>query len=258
MRRLLVLALALLALSACDGSRQEPTPTPVSGTSGSTGSAPPSSSSSVTPTASPTPEPSPPSASVKLPADAPRTVDDPAAIALVHAGDLTPLVPPGATVGFRESRTDQFAEVAFTWRRGDDPFAQEQGFVIWQRSLQAWAAVYAFTDKPAEGVLGISVQVGELTDDGVDEYLTFEQTGGSGACGTWRVITSSPGRPQEVFDRTACDTDVRIVNGALEVREAVYEPGDPHCCPSAFLTSTFEWDGEAFVLVSSEEIPAGG
>ena len=255
MRRLLVFALALLVLPACEEAPGDPTPTPGTAATGSpTGLTAPS--SSLTPT--PTPEPSPSPADVKLPADAPRSVDEPAAVASIAAGDLTPLAPPGAEIGFREVRADPFEEVTFTWRRGDDPFAQEQGFAVWQRSDQTWAAVYAFTDKPSKGVLGISTQVGELTGDDVYEYLTFEQTGGSGACGTWRVIASSPGLAREVFRRTTCDTDIRIVNGLLEMREAVYEPEDPHCCPSAFLTSRFEWDGEAFVLVSSEEIPAGG
>jgi hypothetical protein len=195
---------------------------------------------------------------VKLPKDAPKTVDDPEAIALIAAGDLTPLAPPGAEIGFREVRTDPFEQVTFAWRRGDDPFAQEQGFVVWQRSDQTWVAVSAFTDRPDAGVLGISVQVGELTGDAIDEYLTFEQTGGSGACGRWRVISSTAGAADEVFDRTTCDTDIRIIGEALEMREAVYGPDDPHCCPSGFLASTFEWDGGGFALVSTEEQPAGG
>lgn len=252
MRKLCLLAIVLVALSACDPGTAEPTPTPPPSPTGvPTGPA-------GSPSASQTPEPSPSPAEVKLPADAPFQVQDPAADASIASGNPTPLAPPGAELGYAETRTEPYEEVAFTWRRGDDPFAQEQGFAVWQRSGQAWVVVYAFTDKPGKGVLGISVQTGELTGDGIDEYLTLEQTGGSGACGTWRVISSAPGLARQVFDRAGCDTDIRIAEGTLEVREAVFEPDDPHCCPSAFLTSKFEWDGEAFALVSSEEVPAGG
>jgi hypothetical protein len=194
---------------------------------------------------------------VKLPADAAGTVEDPAAISAVAAGDLSALAPPGAEIGFREVRTDPFEEIALTWRRGDDAFAQEQGFVVWRPFGQGWTAVYAYTDPPDEGVLGISVERGELTGDEAPEYLTFEQTGGSGACGRWRVITTSEVTATEVFRSDTCDTDVTIVDGALELREAVFAPEDPHCCPSAFRISTLEWDGLSdFVLVSSKEVPA--
>lgn len=256
MRRLVVLALTVTALSACDGGTTDPTPTPGTAATGSaTG---PTASPTASVTTSPTAPPSPSPADVKLPADAPLRVEDPAADASIAAGDLAPLGPPGSELGFAEVRTEPFEEAAFAWRRGDDPFAQEQGFAVWQRSGDAWVVVYAFTDKPGKGVLGISVQTGEITGDEVHEYLTFEQTGGSGACGTWRAISSEPGSARQVFDRTGCDTDVRIVDGGLEVREAVFEPEDPHCCPSAFRTSRFEWDGAAFALVSSEVVPAGG
>jgi len=256
MRRLIVLALAVVALTACSPGSPDPSPTASTpATASPTGpTAPPSAS----PTASPSPEPSPSPADVRLPEDAPFVVEDPAADASIATGDPTPLAPPGAEIDFQDVRTDPFDQVAFTWRRGDDPFAQEQGFAVWQRSGEAWRAVFAFTDRPSEGVLGISVQVGELTGDDAGEYVTFEQTGGSGACGTWRVIVPTPGAAEEAFHRATCDTDIRIVNGALEMRTSVFAPGDPHCCPSAFRTSRFEWDGEAFVRVSSQVIPAGG
>ena len=184
-------------------------------------------------------------------------MEDPEAVALIAAGDLGPLAPPGADVGFSQAQTEPFDQIALAWRRGDNPFAAEQGFVLWQPFDQVWAAVYAFTASPDEGVLGISVETGELTGDGADEYLTFEQTGGSGACGRWRVISPSPGTALEVFDRTTCDTEIRIAGSALEMREAIFGPNDPHCCPKAFRTSTFTWDGEGFTLTSSVREPAG-
>ena len=251
MRRLLP-ALAVALLVACRGGNGGTTapPNPASQSppaSASPSATLPSPSASSIPSGSPTPL-----SDLRLPADAPPTVDDPAAIARIAAGDLEPLVPPGAVITFAEVRVapeDPLDQVALAWRRGDDPFAPETGFVVWQRLPEApvWRAVYAFTDEPRKGVLGIDAVSGELTGDGLDDLLTLEQSGGSGACGRWRVIAPAPGFAMEVFRLDACDTEILLDDGALEIREAVYEPDDPHCCPSAFRYSTLEWEGDAFV-----------
>jgi hypothetical protein len=255
MRRLVaVLALVLVAPS-CGGRDDTPSSsTTIATTSPSataTASPSPSPSLSSSPSPSPTIQPT-----LQLPADAPTELSDPAGITEVAGGDLTALAPPGSTVTSTSVTTtpgDPLDQVAFAWRRGDDPFAAEQGFVVWQRfdTDPPWRAVYAFTDKPSKGVLTIDLDGADLTGDGVSDFLTLEQSGGSGACGTWRVITPSPGSAAEVFKRTACDTEVRIVGSNLEVREAVYRPNDPHCCPSAYRVSTLEWDGQAFAETSS-------
>ncbi len=119
-----------------------------------------------------------------------------------------------------------------------------------------WRAVYAFTDRPSAGVLGIRVVPADLTGDGVDDLLTEEQRGGSGACATWRVIASAAGGAAEIYRREGCDTEISAVDGALEIREAVFEPGDPHCCPTAYRTTVLEWDGQAWAEVSTEVEPA--
>jgi hypothetical protein len=200
---------------------------------------------------------------LRLPGDAPVTLDDPAAIARVAAGNYTVLAPPGATVTSTWALSapgDPFDQIAFAWQRGEDPFALEHGFVVWQRfeTEPTWRAVYAYTDKPAKQVLGITFETGDLTGDGVDEALTFEQTGGSGACGTWRAVSPSPGGASEVFRRKTCDTDVRIVDTTLEVREAVFEPEDAHCCPSHTRTTVLEWDGSGFGEISTEVVDTTG
>jgi hypothetical protein len=179
-------------------------------------------------------------------------MDDPLPVAEIAAADFADLAPPGATVTFTEvllTPGDPLDQIAFAWRRGEDPFASEHGFAIWQRfeTEPPWRAVYAFTDRPARGVLGIALEAGDLTADGLPELLTFEQTGGTGACGTFRVTSPRPGGASEIFREEACDVQIRIAGGALERREAVYGPDDPHCCPSAFRVSRLEWDGETFV-----------
>lgn len=144
--------------------------------------------------------------------------------------------------------------VAVAYVLGADPFAAEHGFALWQRFAEApaWSVVFAFVDPPREGILGIRLEAGDLTGDGHPEILAFEDRGGTGACGTWRVIAPAPGAAGEVFRRTTCDTQIRIAGDALEVREAVFEPGDPHCCPSAFRLSTLRWNGSRFRETASQ------
>lgn len=263
MRRIAPLALALLALvaAACSDGGEPPTSPSPTGTSGPSPSPTPQPTEPFTPSSSPSPSPSPAPwtvpDSVRVPADAPTTLDHPARVAAVETGDLRPLAPPGAEVideAVLIGEDDRAEQLALTWRRGDDPFSAEHGFVVWQRFTDdpAWRAVYAFTDRPRKGVLGVRLDADDLTRDATLDALTFEQQGGTGACGIWRVVLSTPGAADEAFRRSTCDTEIRIARGGLSVREAVFESDDPHCCPSHIRNSRLEWDGETFVQVSSE------
>lgn len=255
MRRAVALAAAALAIgvAACNGrdvvvptSSLSPTPTRTTATPSPTTSPP-----SEPPPPSPSPRPIPPAWAAPIEEDlAPEELDDAA------------LVPPGAQLLDRitlEAAGDVPDQVAVTYVIGEDPFAAEHGVAVWQRFDEppAWSVVLAFVDPPARGVLGIRMQAGDLTGDGHDEVLTFEETGGSGACGRWRVLAATGVNTEQVFARQTCDTEILLVGGALEVREAVYEPDDPHCCPSAFRTTTLEWDGEAFEETDVRVEPVG-
>jgi hypothetical protein len=255
-RRLALPALLALVLAGCDGGGiAGPTSGPTSPRASPTGvTRTPSqspTSPSPSPSASPSPRPIPPAWAAPIEEDAPP--DD-----LLDAQ----LVPPGATLTSRitlpagEAVAD---EVAVAYVIGSDPFAAEHGFAIWHRFPEppAWSVVLAFVDAPERGVLGIDVQAGDLTGDGHPEAVTFEQTGGSGACGRWRVFATIGGDTSQVFSRRTCDTEIAIAGEALEVREAVYGPNDPHCCPSAFRYTTLEWDGARFVETEVREESVG-
>jgi hypothetical protein len=250
-RRLALASLLLLALAACDGGDaavETPSPTPSASPSPTT--PPPTPSASPSPEPSPAERPFPPAWAAPIEEDlAPADLED------------ASLVPPGASLTARvelPAAGDVPDQVAVAYTIGDDPFAAQHGFALWQRfaDAPAWSVVLAYVDAPARGVLGIDVQAEDLTGDGHDDVLTFEQTGGSGACGRWRVLATIDGDARELWSRRTCDTSVTLVAGALEMREAVYEPDDAHCCPSAFRTTTLEWDGERFVETDVREEPA--
>jgi hypothetical protein len=212
---------------------------------------------SLTPSAEPSsPDPGPAEdPDVRLPEGMPAIVDDADDLALIALGDLTPLLPPGASHASRVALRDPIEQIVLTWSDGG-PLRRRNGLIVWQRSEdEGWHAVYAFTDPARLGVFGIRVDVGELTDDAIADVLSFEDVGGSGACGTYRVIASSPGDASEIFRRDACDTQMAISGGDLRIREAVFHADDPHCCPSAFRESTLRWNGTSWDEVSSEVLP---
>lgn len=248
---------ALLAfaftLAACEGGGADggsptarpsaiPDPRPTESSSAS--------ATTTTPTVQgPTPEPV-----LQLPPDAPTSFDG----VVTKGGPFEPLVPPGAEVLNASLGQPSAGAPAFAWLvwgRGDDPFARELGVVLWEEFPVGWRATHAFTDEPAEGVLGISLDVADVTGDGLEDALTFEQTGGTGACGRWRVIAPFHGGATLAMKRQTCDAEISIVGDHLELREAVYQADDAHCCPSAFRTTTLRWDGEAFVETDVREEP---
>jgi hypothetical protein len=217
----------------------------------------PSPSPTVPPTPTPSPTP-PPVPELQLPADAPTTFADP-----LEPDAVPPeaLIPPEASVTSTWTLVppdDPIALIGVAWSRGADPFAAEHGFVVWERFEQTppWRAVYGFTDTPKKDVVGVRFNVDDLTADGIPDALTFEDTGGSGACGTWRVISPSDGAATEIFRQQTCDTQIINSAGTLKIRQAVFAPDDAHCCPSSFHITILRWNGQAFVTI--READSGG
>jgi hypothetical protein len=250
---LVIMSLLALAPTACGGNDAvvpSGTPSPLPSPS-------PSPGPSVPPTPTPSPSP-PPAPALQLPSDAPTTFADP-----LEPDAVPPeaLIPPEASVTSTWTLVppdDPIALIGVAWSRGADPFAAEHGFVVWERFEQTppWRAVYGFTDTPKKDVVGVRFNVDDLTADGIPDALTFEDTGGSGACGTWRVISPSDGAATEIFRQQTCDTQIINSAGTLKIRQAVFAPDDAHCCPSSFHITILRWNGQAFVTI--READSGG
>jgi hypothetical protein len=207
-------------------------------------------------------EPDVPSAAVS-PVDLPQGT--PASYAeRVDAADLPAeaLVPVGTTPSelwpVVASDGTQFALVAFE-ESSEDPLRQPRGLIVWRRFEDAppWRPVLGITDDADTGVVQITATIGDATGDGSPDALTFEDTGGSGACGVWRVLDLAANA--QVFERRTCDTTIETSADpvGLIVNEAVFEGGDAHCCPSAFTVSILEFDGSPdWSVLSTTEQPA--
>jgi hypothetical protein len=254
-----VVAILAIAGAGCSGS-DEPVPTPSATIAPTTTQATPS---LIPTTEPPRPDPSAEDPDVRLPEGMPAIVDEADDLASIDAGDLTSLVPAGtsitsqvqaigAVVGSGPVPND---EIAIAWV-DEGPPEGSSGLIVWQRFDDgSWHAVYAFMDPPRKGVFGIRLDIGDVTRDAFADVLSLEDVGGSGACGTYRVIASSVDDASEIFRRDTCDTQIAIAGRDLRIREAVFRAGDPHCCPSAFRESTLRWNGTSWEKVSSEVVP---
>jgi hypothetical protein len=143
-------------------------------------------------------------------------------------------------------------------KRGSDPFTQAYGVVVWRRDEGAsppWRAVFGVSHPLDEGLLAIQGITGDVTGDGSADALLFEATGGVGNCGRWRVIDLAAAA--ERWFRETCDAqiDINVDPPGLILTETVYEPGDPHCCPSSIRTSVLTYRApDRFVEVSVESV----
>ncbi len=259
MRRLPALPLVLALLAAACGVEAPGPPSPTPSPPGVS----PATPASPTP-AGPSPSPAGPSptpTAVSRPEAPPwaTPIDQP-----LPAADIAPerLVPPGAEatdLTVLPAAGGVPEQVVVAWSRGADPFARAHGLAVWQRFPEppAWSVVYAFRDGPGDGVLGLRIEAtGDLTGDAHLDVLSREDLGGSGACAVWRVVAAGPEGTRQVYREQTCDARVEIGDGVLVVTEAVFGPDDPHCCPSAFRTTTLRWDRQGWTVVGRTVEPA--
>jgi hypothetical protein len=97
----------------------------------------------------------------------------------------------------------------------------------------------------------------DVTDDGSEDAIVPVSSGGEGGNIALFVYGFGPSGLAELLRKTT-DTSLTasIVDGQLEVTEASYGPGDPFCCPSDLITTTYRWDGSALVPETPPATPA--
>lgn len=143
--------------------------------------------------------------------------------------------------------------IVVAWQEpGRDPLRMARGFAVWRRLSGGWGPVHAELLPKSSGVLGISGYPTEVTADASDDVLLRLDTGGSGACARTIVLDLASGAP--IYDEEGCDRIVEPHAGptGLLVTTSVYEPGDPHCCPSARLETVLTYAGDGRWDVASE------
>ena len=179
------------------------------------------------------------------------------------AGDvpLDALIPQGATaVGSWYATTPSGDAIVVVYATpGSQPLRAGRGLVVWRRTPgeNQWRAVFGIDHAPDEGVLSIqTVATSDVTGDGSPDALVFEATGGSGGCGTWRVIDLAAGR--QVYANSLCDARVAPSESpvGLTLTQAVFRPGDAHCCPSAMRTTVLTYAASGRWIKASSHVMA--
>lgn len=222
----------------------------------------------------PSPEPTPTQTPAQTPAspNAEPTGSPPASVAPDLPPGIPPFfesdvaaddVPPAALIPLRtevtgawHADTSEGEAILVAWLEpGPDPLSLAHGIVLWRRFDDGgapWRPVFGARYPKRTSIFGISAQTADVTGDASDDALVFLQTGGTGACGTYLVLDAAAG--SERFARDVCDTTIEPSTdpvGLLMV-EAVYEPGDPHCCPSAMRRSVLVSEDTGWTTVSEK------
>jgi hypothetical protein len=189
------------------------------------------------------------------------------------------LVPRGASVVQRQQLTGGRGEphrVAVAWSTDTAGLPERSGVFVWEPAGGAVAApgvaddwqlafgvnlvagkrvtvgsASAATTAASDLLRAGIADVGDVTGDGYRDVLTFEDSTGSGGCGTWRVVAATGGSVQQVFERTTCEADLSIDRaGLLRVRQAFQPAGCRNIHGCAIRTTVLRFDAGEWVRVS--------
>ena len=207
-----------------------------------------------------TPSP-PPSLSAALPSPARLPDGIPPSFGHDVAADNVPLaalIPLGATAtGAWTTPTPAGEAIAVAWEfPSNDPFRHDGGVAVWRRfddDAAPWRPVWGVTFPAGrdEPVLGVDVRFADVTGDGPADALVSASLGGSGACGMTLVVDMAAGA--QIYRSQGCDRVIEPSSDpiGLRVREAVYAPGDPHCCPSSVRETMLVYEDGAWRAATS-------
>ncbi|HYJ60282.1 MAG TPA: hypothetical protein VE032_02325 [Actinomycetota bacterium] len=241
--RHLLAPLMIMAVSACTGGTTSPA------TAGTTTSPAPAGPTTTTaPPVSPTALPS-------LPAGIPPGFEDDVDPGDVPVAALIPLRGRVSGSWVADTAAGPAIVVAWTMPSGD-PFAAPGGVAAWRRfddGGSPWRPVWGESWKTRDAVLGVAGEIADLTGDGSPDVLLSLGRGGSGACLDVRGVDPASGALVFVRDGL-CDATVAPGAPGMVLTEAVYAPGDAHCCPSQLRTTELAYAGGRDWVVTSETL----
>jgi hypothetical protein len=170
----------------------------------------------------------------------PPSFGDDVGLGDVPAAALIPLK--AEVTGSWHATTSAGDAIVVAWEMpGPDPFRLDRGIAVWRRFddggspwRPVWGRAYPAGRSPLQN---LTAQIADVTGDGSDDAVILAETGGSGSCGTTSVVDLATAVP--VYRSEGCDrtVDPSVDPVGLTLREAVYQPGDAHCCPSKVRTT---------------------
>jgi hypothetical protein len=188
---------------------------------------------------------------------------------LAHGGEKTvtrtrDLAPAGArTLDAQALRAQSGpSQVAVAWLRNPDRYPSEFGLTIWQRrsTAGAWQRIYErrITQSKEQFIHDIRMRTADVTRDGRDDLLVFEDLDGSAGNYVYRLLTTDGGRVRQLAARkTSMDeTTVFAEYGELISYDGVGKNpktlADIHCCPLYWQRTVRRWNGKRLVTAATE------
>ena len=197
------------------------------------------------------------------PSTVPVPIDD-------RTAPLSQIVPTDARIQAVVSPRAPTPAVLVVWQRS---FGQERPYVetavaLWNRpvidEIATWRRVFSLHATESEGVERMDVDTADLTGDGRDDFLVFEDMDGSGGCGLYRVYRAAAASATEIWRRHACtDWKSTFLQGHVLVTEdgvgqTAASKGQIHCCPRLIRRTEYRWNGSRLTRLRSVMRPARG
>jgi hypothetical protein len=178
----------------------------------------------------------------------------------MEPSEASAFAPPDTT--FRVLRiSSRPARIFVPWNRYDDPRNRKDlgrpytaGVAIWRRErfkeIHRWRLTY---QRRYRAYASIAAEVGDVTNDGVNDVLHQDEQG-SGGCGPHFLVATVGTREREIFRRDSCETYYRILPGALLFVEPVgpcpISDGGAHCFGGR-RSVRMRWTGTRLVAASA-------
>jgi hypothetical protein len=152
-------------------------------------------------------------------------------------------------------------EIVVTW---DEDLGLD-GIAVWQRRpgfVADWDRVYQRRQGEKSPFQRFETSTGDVTADGHQDLLVFEDQDGSGGWGTYRLLAVVSGAIRQLYVRHASSdwTAIRLTPRSLVVQDGIGKDprsgSDIHCCPRFIRTRIKRWNGHALVDVKVTTHPA--
>ena len=191
------------------------------------------------------------------------------------------VVPVGADVDHVEvlpAAGGERSRLVVAWSIGSQLLGDRKGVFVWRQDAtpltkpglpDEWSLEYAtnleserdrvtvgtpgsWTTEPSpSGDFASIADVADVTGDGYDDVLIGEFSGGTGACGKWRVLAAVDGIFRSVFEHEACgESSVQMRTGRLRVWTSeptvCFKGGNTRCTTHLKI---LQWDGAGWDVV---------
>jgi hypothetical protein len=155
-------------------------------------------------------------------------------------------------------------KLAVAWVANANSYPQTFGVTIWERRGPSWRRLYDRRIRSGKGtnlisLAGLNLDAVDLTRDGIDELIVYEDRDGSAGGFLYRVLAVTPRVRQLEARLTSQDETALFVRyGELISYDAVGRTPETanavHCCPLYWIRTVERWNGHGLRAVSRKRV----